>query len=137
MAQGNMFCDRCPALERQIAALKEALENSQVASRRSHDHSTSIDAADQFNKDAGKKVKAQRAMILRLFQQFGPMADDELWRRHSDEIGRQATKASSAKRRLELQRMGLARYAGRKVRISTGRTAKVWELTDLGREWRN
>lgn len=146
---GDLFCPRCRILEQELQSAKDQIlrvledrarlidlcENQLMrATARNSDPDTSHEATAGFNRDSGRKLRAMRKVVLGVFLKHGEMTDDAAWRIHRQVAGHEVPKASTTKRRLELQRMGLIEYAGRKAKCETGSTGMVWKVTDVGRD---
>jgi hypothetical protein len=94
------------------------------AHARRTDPETSKAAADSV-----RGIRESQQFILGLFRRFGPMTDERLVLRVSEDRGPHVKLSPSGirTRRKELESLILVRFTGRREKISTGRLARVWE----------
>jgi hypothetical protein len=81
-------------------------------------------------------VRLTQAAVLRLFERFGPMTDEELvivYEMYGDEYGLPPQSSSGLRtRRKELVDRGLIEYTGMKVELTTGRYGRLWQIPPRG-----
>lgn len=100
------------------------------ARARSTDPDTSHEAAASFTEVA---LRANQTAVLCALREFGPLTDAglvRLYEQYHDIKGwpRQSRSGLRTRRR-ELCDFGLARYTGHKVRLPSGKLARVWRAT--------
>jgi hypothetical protein len=81
-----------------------------------------------------RHISESQQHILRLFRLYGPMTDEQLLAKHREWQRRYGDPLMSDSgvrtRRSELVVLGRVRDSGKRERLSTGRKAIVWEVTD-------
>lgn len=90
------------------------------AHARATDPQTSHNAAESVH-----SLNERRAAVLDVLQRYGPMTDQEIANAYE---GPDQSPSGLRTRRKELVDMGLVRPAGFTRKLSTGRSANVWEI---------